>query len=547
MIPDTFIFGILVALLMLGPLIILHEFGHFFAAKLSKVKVLEFGFGFPPKMFGIWTGATDYFIARKSEFEPDQFNKGDMVAVHYIENDEHERYIILMESIDNHKSAPTVLTVTGKIREIYPDRVVLKDMLWSINWLPFGGFVRLLGEENPDAHDSLAGKSPLTRLGVLVAGVAVNAILPFIIFTIAVIIPVSQNVGDVVVTSVFPDSPAYEAGIRPFHKIHEVDGSEIKSYADLQSAVTRKLGSESTWVVQRGIPNLFPRPDEPQYQYLPDERDTITLIPRWDPPRYKVVMDVTDQNTQMRLGVARVYNPSVGINNQLNVVQDGTVDDTLNQVHLTIAQNFMPDAQIGDTLPITNFLDGTGIPYILARQIDQRLGSTTYIQEGAAGIQLRLDNQRIEARGVPWTSAISAGFNRTIEIITLARNSIFGALSGSRNPQFEGPIAVGPVGLSQLSGEVATADIPISARALIILTLAATLSISLAVINLLPIPGLDGGRMAFVIIELIRGGKRISPEKENLVHLSGFVILILLLIVVSFNDVSRIFSGEGFF
>ena len=265
MIFNTIIFGILVALLMLGPLIILHEFGHFFAAKLSKVKVLEFGFGFPPKIFGIWTGSTEYFIAEKSGFEHNQFNKGDMVAVHYVEGDDHERYIVLMEPITNHKSAPKVLTITGKIREIHPDRIVLKDMLWSINWLPFGGFVRLLGEENPDAQDSLASKSPLTRLGVLIAGVAVNAILPFIIFTIAVLIPVSQTVGDVVVTSVFPDSPAYEAGIRPFHKIHEVDGSEINSYTDLQSAVTRKLGSESTWVVQRGIPNLFSRPDEPQY------------------------------------------------------------------------------------------------------------------------------------------------------------------------------------------------------------------------------------------------------------------------------------------
>ena len=81
---------------------------------------------------------------------------------------------------------------------------------------------------------------------------------------------------------------------------------------------------------------------------------------------------------------------------------------------------------------------------------------------------------------------------------------------------------MGPVGLSQLTGEVATADIPVTSRVTIILTLAATLSMSLAVINLLPIPGLDGGRLAFILLEVVRGGKRISPEKENLVHLAGF-------------------------
>jgi regulator of sigma E protease len=80
----------------------------------------------------------------------------------------------------------------------------------------------------------------------------------------------------------------------------------------------------------------------------------------------------------------------------------------------------------------------------------------------------------------------------------------------------------------------------------IILTLAATLSMSLAVINLLPIPGLDGGRLAFILLEVVRGGKRISPEKENLVHLAGFVLLIALIVVISFSDIARLIGGERF-
>ena len=73
----------------------------------------------------------------------------------------------------------------------------------------------------------------------------------------------------------------------------------------------------------------------------------------------------------------------------------------------------------------------------------------------------------------------------------------------------------------------------------------AFLSISLGIINILPIPALDGGKLVFVVLEWIRGGKRVSPRKEGLVHLVGFAVLIGLILVVSFFDISRILSGES--
>ena len=75
--------------------------------------------------------------------------------------------------------------------------------------------------------------------------------------------------------------------------------------------------------------------------------------------------------------------------------------------------------------------------------------------------------------------------------------------------------------------------------------LAALLSINLAVLNILPLPMLDGGRIFFVLIEVLRGGRRIAPEKEAFVHFLGFVVLIGLVIVISVFDVMRIFRGEG--
>ncbi|MGH7737936.1 MAG: M50 family metallopeptidase [Candidatus Tyrphobacter sp.] len=78
------------------------------------------------------------------------------------------------------------------------------------------------------------------------------------------------------------------------------------------------------------------------------------------------------------------------------------------------------------------------------------------------------------------------------------------------------------------------------------LTLAATISFALGVLNLLPIPALDGGRGAFIVAELIRR-KPVDPEREGLVHLTGFAVLIMLMIVIALHDISRIASGQGVF
>ena len=549
----TLIYGLLIAVLILGPLIILHEFGHFFLAKLHKIKVLEFGFGFPPRAFGIWTGATKISTSSDTRYEfDDEGNRpraGQMVTVIGREWDDGNKEAAIVRPLDRKDvsiAQSSASHFVGKIKSVDADSITIADMVWSINWLPVGGFVKLRGEEDPEAKDSLAGKSAFARITVIVAGVVVNAILPFIIFTIVVMIPVQYVAGDVVVANVLPGSPAYEAGVRPLQKIVAVDGKPITNFSDLQNAVVQKLGTESKWEVQRGVPDPFARPTEPTVHYLDDDTQIVTVVARWDPPRHDVVLEVDDPTTEVRLGVARVYNPSVGVNDELAVVPDGTVRDDLYEIGISDAREFVPSASLGDSIRVTERPDGTGIHYLDARKFNLDLGSVTYLQEGAAGVQLQLINPRIDSRGVPVTRAIQEGIKETFEILTLARNSIFGAISGSKNPQFEGPVAVGPVGLSQLSGEVATADISVNARATIILTLAATLSISLAVINLLPIPGLDGGRLAFVLIEVVRGGKRVSPEKENLVHFAGFVLLLALIAVISFSDIARLIGGERF-
>ena len=98
----------------------------------------------------------------------------------------------------------------------------------------------------------------------------------------------------------------------------------------------------------------------------------------------------------------------------------------------------------------------------------------------------------------------------------------------------------GPIGIAQITGEVAR----LGTTPLIFWT--ALISLNLAIINLLPIPALDGGRIVFVLLELIRGGRRISPSVEKLIHAAGFAVVIGLVIVISINDINRIISGATF-
>ena len=99
----------------------------------------------------------------------------------------------------------------------------------------------------------------------------------------------------------------------------------------------------------------------------------------------------------------------------------------------------------------------------------------------------------------------------------------------------------GPVGVVDMIGETYTESVQISWFAVFVnmLNIAILLSANLGVMNLLPLPALDGGRLVFLILELIRG-KRINPEKEGMVHFIGLMALMALMVVVLFSDVMKL-------
>lgn len=157
--------------------------------------------------------------------------------------------------------------------------------------------------------------------------------------------------------------------------------------------------------------------------------------------------------------------------------------------------------------------------------------------QGALGI-VAAPGTYINIAYQPW-QAIPKGLSEYGSIFVGIKDS-FGALFTGDVPA--GDAIAGPIGIAQLTNEVNDRG---GAAALFVF--AALISIILGIMNLLPLPALDGGRLVFVVIEAIRKGKRISAKKEAFVHMIGFALLMALFVIISYNDIQRIISGEGFF
>ena len=346
--------GFLSFIIIFGALVSLHELGHFATARLFKVKVLEFGIGIPPRVWGFKRGETQY----------------------------------------------------------------------SLNALPIGGFVKMLGEEDPSDPRSLAAKPAWQRAAVIGAGAFMNALLAVVLFAIVFMVPQDTRVGDVTVLGVAPGSPAALAGLREGDIVREVNGRSVENFRDLHFQYQLRRGATATTVVERGG------------ELLPYD-----VIPRWKVPA----------------------------------------------------------------------------------------------GEGLTGIRVDLFNDRTVPRSEPFWDAVPKAGKRIADSVVLMKNGISSWFVGASDPLDE---VSGPVGIVQVTGEVAGLGI------VPLLTLAALLSLNLAIVNVLPFPALDGGRLFFIAIEVVRGGKRIPPHKEALAHATGFALLMLVFLAVTYNDILR-WAGGG--
>ncbi|MEI6580565.1 MAG: RIP metalloprotease RseP [bacterium] len=378
--------NILIFVIILLVLVLVHEFGHFFTAKRFGIRVDEFGFGFPPKLFSWKRGETEY----------------------------------------------------------------------SINALPFGGFVKIFGEnideadlvevgfldkkETPQKVDferSLISKPKYKQAIVLFAGIFANFLLAWFLFSICFIsgLPTSvssqpkgytlENV-NLVIVSVLPKSPAENAGIKGGDKI-----------------VSVKSGKDSLLV------DLNP--------------DTLKSF------------IVSHPNEKIEFGYTRGKDKNIYTTNVILV--SATAGD---KPSIGIAMDLIGTAK----LPVLRaFWEG-----------------------------LKLD----------WN--VTKG--TVVGLYTLIASGIQGKGSFSS--------VTGPVGMVSIVGDAYKFGF------VYLMSFMALISVNLAIINLIPFPALDGGRLLFLLIEKIKGS-RINPKIANTANMVGFAILIILMLLVTYHDVIKLF------
>lgn len=171
-------------IVVLTPIILVHELGHFVAARLSGIKVEEFGMGFPPRAAKLF---------------------------------------------------------------------VWKGTLFSLNWIPIGGFVRPAGEDDPNVPGGLASASKKARFFVLVAGAAANFLMALVVYWLAFAV-VGQPIFDetsITVAEVVPNSPSLEAGLQADDVLREANGQPITTVEDLYAAVDNSEGNPIDFTVER--------------------------------------------------------------------------------------------------------------------------------------------------------------------------------------------------------------------------------------------------------------------------------------------------------
>ena len=428
---------------ILGFLIFLHELGHFVMARRAGVLVEEFGFGLPPRIWGIKRG----------------------------------------------------------------------DTIYSINALPIGGFVRVKGEDGKTFDgDSMQSKTAGQRAQFLAAGSIMNFVTAFIIVILIVAFQ-GQTSSNVYITEVVPNSPAAAAGWQMGDRIVAAGGETVDNADNLGPLTEDFAGQELPVTVVRAGQEI-----------------QTTVVPRADPP-------AGEGRTGIALSGFRIADIEVSETPADSAaaaagLQDGDVITAVDDVQVT---NYMAYAgyirnHAGQSVDITVKRDGdpVTIPLTVPADVsenDPPLGE---------GLVQNLKFENIPVSQIPGESV--SLFASTIQQMGQ------GLLSLIRG---ETPLddLAGPIGMGQLTSEVISeSSLPLWVT---IANLMFILSLNLGLLNLLPLPALDGGRLFFVAIEVLRGGRRVSPEKEGMVHFVGMVLLLTLMLGIAFLDVERLISGNS--
>lgn len=400
----------------------------------------------------------------------------------------------------------------------FPPRLVklftYDGTLFSLNAIPLGAFVRMKGEDMADASPgSFNAASASARVFTLIAGPAMNFLLGIVFSIASVLSGFPAGGAHPHFNDIAADSPLREIGIEPDDTLIRLNGVPV--YISARNEQVELL-----------TPKQRPQPIE-------TEAGTVVIL-RGDALHTLDVPALADMNLRALIAEA---NPESALLTQITLIApDSPAEEAgllpsdifyaVNGEVITTQRSLgdMVQEHLGETVTVTLLRDDE----LFTRQVLARQNPLP--GQGAMGVGI---NDTLMLASLPVLHSIWKGIIDIVRyvygFITLPQKIINGQLAAN-----EASLS-GPVGIAQLVGGAVhvTADTGLWFP---VWRLAAIISASLAIVNLLPLPALDGGRLLFIAIEKLRG-QPIAPEKEGTIHLVGFILLLGLMVFVTISDI----------
>ena len=381
------------------------------------------------------------------------------------------------------------------------------DTEYSVGALPLGGYVKMAGESAEDARidrpDEFLSKSRWQRFQVLIMGPAMNIALAVLLTAIVLYqgaeVPAFQD-QPAVVGAVTPDSPASKTDIQPGDRIVSIDGRRIDTWEQLYIAVGSQPNREVSLVLLRNglelTRRMTPVPPAGRSRF---EIGDIGVLPNVHPQVRSVMSGEPAEKAGLKPG-------------DVVLAIDGEPIMFAWQLKDTIAKH--------PSQPITMTILRAGVTMTI------RATPATRGSEGLLGIGIADETKSIEPDAF---EAVQLSVEKNIEYSVLIFQTVWGLLTGRTSPKQ----LMGPVAIAQLSGESAKLGW------LALFSLMASISLNLGLLNLMPIPVLDGGHILIMGLEGIARRDFSVRVKEKML-LAGFVVLMMLMVTVIYNDLARI-------
>ncbi|MBQ7335029.1 MAG: RIP metalloprotease RseP [Clostridia bacterium] len=453
---------ILLALLIFGFLIFIHELGHFIVARLCGVKILEFAIGMGPKLVS-WQSkksGTKYALRL--------LPIGGFVSM-LGENG--------MEAVQGDNGSQE--GADDKVESLINDAEIEEDHSETEDGV---------AEMDPElAKQAYCNQSVWKRILISLAGPAMNVVLGFVLMLVMVLMAGHANLATNTVAGFYLDyiGETEESGFQPGDSLYSIDGKRVLTYASLAETVNQNPGK----VFEISVLRLNEEGTQSDIVSFSSELDSEMLslfrIPSSE------ACGLQAQDTILKVNSVTVH--------------------TYNELYYEITN------QGYDALTLTVLRDGETV----------EIKDVTYLTVEESGVLFgEVDIIPYREQNFDFITVLKHTWYRSLSTVKMVYDSLFGMITG----RFGVESVSGPVGITKTIGETVQYGFTN------LLYLIVVISINLGVMNLLPLPALDGGHILIYLIELIRR-KPLKPEVEAIINFVGLVVLLGLAVLVAIKDI----------